>query len=161
MPIVSQKVVSYKVGSTYNAKITYLLADGREIKRPPIFCKSQAHAEQLALEHQDQFNLNRAKRDSKEAVERNILVAYKDATLRQVQFAWMRTGLSTTDPYEAFMHLRHHVEAMISQGLSNAELAIIFSTTPEIIKDIKNRWLKLKNHEAVLASYKAIKEDLR
>jgi len=164
MPIVSQKVVAYKVGAGWMASINYLFSDGRKLRKPPIFCKGQLDAEQKATKFQAEINKKVVLRDAGKAVRNGVLTAVKDATLIQVQFAWMQAGVKAAidkDPYVAFNYLKHHVQSMIDSGFKNSDLAIRFDTDEKTIQKIKDTWLKLKDAESTLMLHKAIQEGIK
>ena len=164
MSIVSYETNIYRVRhgdvNGFRLRVVYTLDDGRLLRRGPIFCNSVAHGEQLAIDLQSRQLIKIQKSDSQEAVSKGITTAYKYATLKRVQFAYMESAINAKDAYQTYDKMRHFVQSMIDAGFSDAQLANNFDTSIKFIQKVKARWNYLKNHKDTLIAYKSAQEGI-
>lgn len=96
--------------------------------------------------------------DAEEAVKLSIVVAHREATVKQVYRAWLMEALTTPDSLRAFRILGKVIVKVQDLSLTPAQLATQLEISREDIDRLQARWVYLNGSKVTLNEYSTILE---
>lgn len=158
MPILSKSIQSIKPHSgRYRVRFLYVLEDGREVHRGPLFVPTQADADTKLIDLEPAVLASVQKHDAKDATTLDIQVAYKEATQAQVQYAWLKDGFDSDEPYKAYNKMKDIGPALLSLGLTDEQYAVALNCPVEEVVSAIELWTELESDKTVIAAYGSIR----
>jgi len=147
-----------KIGRRCN--VTYIFSDGRRIPIGGFNADSQTDADNKAIAHQQGVLKSVAESDAEEAVRNDIKIAYKEAALKNVQYAWVKAGFTSDNILDMYYHLKQFVPQLIALNWTNQQLADYFDTTVDRIEKTKSIWSQIKDYPRELDALRIIQDGL-
>lgn len=157
MIVSSKAVIILQKESRYKAELQYTLDDGRVIERGSgIFVASQKEADKLLADRAPLILEKIQKSDALEAVQSGISSAHKQATLTQVQYAWLKAGFDEQEPYKSYLLMKDVAPALLALRYTDEQYAAAFNATVEEVQNAKNKWTVLSADAATLTAYAGV-----
>jgi len=160
MPLISAQVFRNKrrKAGTYMATLRYTFTDGRIFDVGPLHLALETDASSL-LASKGASVVKRVQRfDAEDAVKLSIVVAHREATVKQVYRAWLMEALTTTDSLKAFRILGKVITLVQDLNLTPAQLATQLEIEREDIDSLQARWLYLNGSKTTLDLYGVISD---
>lgn len=157
MSIVSRSILSVSPHSGgYRARFLYELSDGRKIERGPIPVASEAETNNLLISIEPSVLEAVQSQDADEAVSLNIKTAFKEASLEQVQYSWLKIGFDEDEHYKAYEKIKDIGTSLLSLGLTDEEYAVMLNVTVEDATATREYWEFLDANKAAIEAYALI-----
>jgi len=156
MPVANISVVSMKPHSgRYRARFLFVLDDGRKFHRA-LFVSTSEDADTKLIEFEADVLSSVQDLDAKEAVGLGIQSAHKEATQAQVQYAWVKEGFDSDEPYQAYEKMKDIGPTLLAMGLTDEQYSIALNCSIEEVIAAKAKWAELEANAAVISAYVGI-----
>lgn len=140
----------------FRARFEFTFSDGRIIQSGPINVDSQEDAESMLDSLGASMLLSVQQSDAMQAVSEEVQVAYKLASIEQVQYAWLSAGFNEEEHYEAYSKMKVVGPALLALGLTDQEYADLLGSTLEDAVAVREYWEFLDLNSVVIEAYRSI-----
>ena len=147
-----------KKGDMYEVQYGYITDDGRSFLLAPKTIESSDIVLDKMVEYEAEMLSQIKNIDAREAVRLGIDTAYKEATIEQVQYAWLKTGYDSLEHWKAYQLMKPIAPSLLALGLTDEEYADLLNTTVADAVASREYWTFLEGHKDVLDAYAEIAE---
>lgn len=159
MAVASSRITNLEPYSKrWRARFAVTFTDGRVIAYGPTqFFTEQAATDFLpTVEARVIENIQRT--DAKDAVNRNVTVAHKEATRTQVNSAYLVEGIEAQDVKSAYKALKP-IKTLLENSKTDAEIAAGLDLREKEIARARDRWTRLKARASEIEAYALVNID--
>ena len=159
MSIIRREVISLTPNENlFRARFLYEFSDGRLVERGPILVIDLADSESVLANLEVSVLKNIQEQDANSAVLQNIKTAYKEASVEQVLYAWLKVGFDESEHYNAYLKIKDIGQQLLSLGLTDEQYAIMLNTTIADATATRLYWEFLEVNKLAIESYILVME---